>query len=329
MPDPRYGPRRLGHVNLFVSDCNETCAFLSEVCGLEMTGIMPKSGSAFFSNGNTHHDIGFIELAGYRRFKASRPYIQEPESRGKAVGLNHFGWEMEHEKALVDAYFRTIHGSGYPTPRITNNGTAYSNYVFDVDGVQHQLYADNLKDWRTVYTGGEVSLHRPPEWEPGRVQPSTERNYNDCPEIRRNEAAPLHPMRLSHATMVSDCIEKTLDFYDRFLGLVCHPTSLAGVKYLSGYASSLDVILIDGSTAALEPGIQAITFEVWPHDDLKESYRRLTTLGHDTAIYLSLPHKTSVFIRSPDGMLFEFSQRSQREPPVTATPHSPSDLLRL
>jgi catechol 2,3-dioxygenase len=329
MAAPRYAPRRIGHVNLFVSKCDQMCSFLTDVCGFEMTGLMSKSGSAFFSNGNTHHDIGFIELEGYRRFKAARPYIQEPASRGTSVGLNHFGWEMEHEKALVDAYRRTLDGGEFPVPRITNNGTAYSNYIFDVEGVQHQLYADNLKDWRSVYTGGEVSLHRPPDWEPGASDPSTARNFDITPEIRRVEHAPLHPQRLSHATLSSRFFDDVLAFYDRFLGLKRHPAQNESIAYLSGHASNLDLILVDSATASGPPGLKMVTFDVWPEDDLTKAHFDLQALGYSDATYLSLPHKTSVFLTTPDGILFEFTQNTGHGRANIQSLANPDDLLTL
>lgn len=301
-----YRPRRLGHVNLFVDNMEETCAFLHDVCGFEQTGILSKTRSAFYSNGNTHHDIGFIEANAYLEFRKKYPDPSDPPGRGSKPGLNHFGWEMEHERALVDAYQRANeHGLN---PRITNNGTSLSNYLFDPDGGQHQFYADEELDWRKVYTGGEVDLHRPASWVPGEKTPSTDRNYDPSPQLRRDLNAPLHPMRVTHGTLLTPNFLDMFTYYTEIAGLEPVFGGVKnGVAYLKGAASHYDIILLqsDGSKGALHHA----SFEVWPDEDLDEAESRLARAGVEVLHRGDYPHKRSLCIEGPSGIRFEFFVR--------------------
>ena len=301
----RYAPYRLGHVNLFVGNYHVTCRFLSEICGLEVTGLMPEVLSGFYSNGRTHHDIGFIELDGYRRFKAKRTYtIVEPPSRGETVGLNHFGWEMRTEKDLVDAYDRAC-AAGL-SPRITNNGTSYSNYLFDPGGGQHQLYADNELDWRKAYTGGPVDLHRPASWQPGANPPSEEEMFDRNPPLRRNSDKPVSPRGVTHAMVLTGDMDATFDFYRDTLGLVgeLQPGDRR-IAYMYSGEGRPAVILAE------EPGLTAdrlhhASFELWADDDVDQIAAKLVAAGAPPITRLTTPYKDSLFILNPDGIPFEF-----------------------
>jgi catechol 2,3-dioxygenase len=300
-PQPAYRPRRLGHVNLFVSDFEQSRDFFTRVCGFEQTGIEPAMGSGFFSNGNTHHDIGFIQCSSYRTIRARFPDPNDLPGRGVMPGLNHFGWEMAHEADLVNAYQRAL-AAGLK-PRITDNGTAYSNYLFDGDGTQHQFYADNERDWRKQYTGGVVDLHRSPGWKPGARSPSTQAMYDEKPRIRRVAEAPLHPQRVTHAVMMSPTFDASLAFYIDVGGFrVVHRTPDGACAYLAGGASHYDIVLC----AAERPGMHHAAFEMAPDEDVAESLKRLESVGVEVVRDLDMPHKRAVTIRHPDGILLEF-----------------------
>lgn len=299
-----YRPRRVGHVNLFVDNMEETCAFLHDICGFEQTGIISKSRSAFYSNGNTHHDIGLIETGAYVSFRKKYPDPADPPGRGTVPSLNHFGWEMEHEKSLVEAYHRAL-AQGVK-PRITNNGTSLSNYLFDPEGMQHQFYADEELDWRKVYTGGDVDLHRPASWVPGKLPPSTERNYNPAPKLRRDTNAPLHPMRVTHGVIVANHYDQTLDYYTRIAGLEPIYTGKDGsFCYLRGAASHFDIVLIR-ATAGLPGGFHHAAFEVWPDEDLDRAEAALKARGVRILHRANLPHKSSLCLEGPSGIPLEF-----------------------
>lgn len=305
---PRYRPRRVGHVNLFVSSMRKTCDFLHDVCGFELTGVMSDIGSAFYSNGNTHHDIGFIEVAGYNKVKAKNPALAaQAVNRGSLPGFNHFGWEMASEKALVDAYNRAV-AIGMK-PRITNNGTAYSNYIVDDDGFQHQFYADNVLDWRTVYTGGEAQLHREATWVPGETPPSDELMVNENPEIRRVEGAAIHPARVTHAVIGVRNLERSAEFYREVAGLeYAHYDFANKIAYLRGGNSHYDVVLTQARNER-EVGYHHASFELVEGEDVGQTVERLKARNIPIYADLDLPHKRSVIIQDEDGMLYEFYTR--------------------
>ena len=308
-PPIAFGPRRIGHVNLFVSDFKESCRFFSEVCGFEQTGIEPHVGAGFFSNGNTHHDIGFIECSYYRTIRKKYPDPDDPPGRGTSPGLNHFGWEMENEAALVAAYQRSV-ARGI-TPRITANGTSYSNYVFDIDGTQHQFYADNEMDWRRAYTGGIVDLHGALNWKPGQHPPSTEPLYDSAPVISRNPDAPLQPMKVTHSHMLVADIERTTEFYCDTGGFtIVHATPDGKTRYFAGSAAHYDVIVSQSADGISRWHHSA--FELWPDSDLDEAAERLGAVGGQVTRQLDAPHKSALFLRHPDGFELEFFVRRDK-----------------
>ena len=102
----RFGPRRLGHVNLFVEDLERSLQFYEGVCGIEEVAREPGIGAGFLSNGNTHHDVGLIEVSEGTAVRGRGGHLQIPADRGKRAGLNHLGWELENEAELVAAYRR-------------------------------------------------------------------------------------------------------------------------------------------------------------------------------------------------------------------------------
>jgi catechol 2,3-dioxygenase-like lactoylglutathione lyase family enzyme len=63
MPDVAFRPRRLGHINLYVSQLDRSIAFYEKTCGIELVRIEAAIRGGFHSNGNTHHDIGLIEIS--------------------------------------------------------------------------------------------------------------------------------------------------------------------------------------------------------------------------------------------------------------------------
>ncbi len=298
----RYRPRRVGHVNFFISDLDRSVAFYTKVCGFEITALEPQIGAGFLSNGNTHHDIGVVEVKNYEELAKSRH--GETSARGYVPGLNHFGWEMENEKELVEAHFRAIDAG--IEPRVTDQGTSRSNYVFDMDLMLHQFYADQVKDWRTVFTGGPTTLHANPPWTPGQSEPSTEPRYDPDPETRRVEDAPLHPIKVTHGCIVTDDLTQLRGFYERTGGFdPVYETADGNLVYVRGCASDYDMILAqseEGTTA----GFHHASFEVAADEDLDRAAAALDGLGIEVIENCDLPHKQSLFIRDPDGTALEF-----------------------
>ena len=298
----RYRPRRLGHVNFFITDLDRSVAFYTRVCGFEITALERRIGAGFFSNGNTHHDIGVVEVKNYEELAKSRH--GETSARGYRPGLNHFGWEMENEKELVEAHFRALEAG--IEPRVTDQGTSRSNYVFDMELTLHQFYADQVKDWRTVFTGGDTELHANPPWTPGESEPSTEPRYVSDPEIHRVEEAPLHPIKVAHCCIVTDDLARLRGFYERTGGFdPMHETTDGNLVYLRGGASDYDMILAR-SEEGTDAGFHHASFEVAGDEDLDGAAAALEDLGVQIIENCDLPHKRSLFIRDPDGTALEF-----------------------
>ncbi len=298
-----FPTRRIGHANLFVSELVPSMDFYMQICGFEQTARESHVGAGFLSNGNTNHDLGIVVL---RNHQISRHVLKERPGRGEAPGLNHFGWELACEADLVGGYKRTL-DAGKELQHI-DMGTGRSVFVFDDDGVQHQFYASQTRNWREIYTGGEVELHANPPWDPLAQEPSTEETYDLSTDIRRVAEAPLHPMRITHNVMVSPALEASTRFYTDVAGLkVVHEIEGGAGVYLAGSAARYDLILLavdDG----LEPGLHHSAFELWPEDDLDQAVKDLEKLGVPVALTHDLPHKKSVFIEDPDGIRLEFYQ---------------------
>ncbi len=98
-----FKPRRLGHVNMFVSNVEKSVDFYNNICGLEKVRMEPAIRGGFLSNGNTHHDIGLIEVSNKPTIGRDG-HLQPSSGRGTKPGINHFGFEMENEAILVEAY---------------------------------------------------------------------------------------------------------------------------------------------------------------------------------------------------------------------------------
>ena len=209
-----FPTRRIGHANLFVTELTPSMDFYMNICGFEQTARESHAGAGFLSNGNTNHDLACVVL---RNDNISRHVLKERPGRGEAPGLNHFGWELACEADLVGGYKRALE-EGNELQHI-DMGTGRSAFIFDDDGNQHQFYASQTRNWRKVYTGGEVELHANPPWDPLAQDPSTEETFDLSTDIRRVEAAPLHPQRITHAVMVAPDFAATKRFYTDVAGL--------------------------------------------------------------------------------------------------------------
>jgi catechol 2,3-dioxygenase len=308
-PAIRYRPRRVGHLNLWVSNWRASIDFYRTVCGFTENGRESKLGAGFLSNGNTHHDLGIVNVQSAAAKIARAGHLKLlPDNYGKVPGLNHFGWEMDTETDLVAAVERA-RAADFTIHRYTDQGNSYSTYVFDQDGVVHQFYADKQKDWRALYKGFELDFHSNPPWEPGKKPPSTARNYWVDPPISRNEHAPLHPIRVTHAVLLSNDIERTKDFYTEVAGLdVAYAAPDNSVYYLAGSAAVTDVVLFKAGPGRLA-GMHHGAFECSVDEDMGLAEAELARRGIPVAASIDNANKRSVFVRDPDGMLLEFYVR--------------------
>ena len=294
-----FKARRLAHVNLSVADIERSKEFYRKVVGLEMvyqkalTGD-PDSpiGSAFFSNGNTHHDVAV------------------GSSRRPPGLLNHIAFELENEVDLVEGYHQAI-GTGVKFELIADHIMTRSLYCPDPDNNGVEIYADITKEWRKVrgdgriVRGDEVS----PPWTPGdppRFGPPSERNYHVDPEVRRVEDAVFHAKRITHGVIVATDYPALYRYYTSFVGL--RPTA-GGLEdrytILSGTTGGRQLTLFRGKEGQ-KTGLHHFGFEVSSEQDLEESEMKLKKAGMKPAFNLDHKTRRSVFVKDPDGFLVEF-----------------------
>jgi len=285
-----FAARRLGHVNLYVSDVDRAYQFYHKVVGLDEAYVQPTNKAAFFTNNNTHHDVGVIDVRG-------------PISRAQKPGLNHFGFELETEVDLVEAYDRAV-ADGVKFFMTQDHDIAHSVYGKDPDGNLSEMYADVVKDWRSARTG--VVSNAKPKWSPGVTPPNAERNYHVDPALVRVPGAVFQPRRIVHATLVVADFSAAFDFYSRIVGLdplIGHAGSPFAV--FGGTCGERSLSLFRAGEGR-RPGLHHFGFELWSQQELTESVDRARANG--LAIEAEINHRSrrSVYVRDPDGFLIQF-----------------------
>ena len=120
-----FHPRRLGHANLFVTDLDRSMHFYKTIVGLEEVYVRPPVMAGFLSNGNTHHDVGLVDIHG-------------PAGWKQAPGLNHVGLELEDEVDLVES-FNAMTRDKVPFDRAADHDIAHAVYLRDADGNQIEM----------------------------------------------------------------------------------------------------------------------------------------------------------------------------------------------
>ena len=148
----------------------------------------------------------------------------DPEGWGLELGLNHLAFEMENDLELVEGCHRAQQ-MGVEINATRDHGATHSIYLHDPDGNRVEIYSDVMKDWRGWFNQGDRMISGP--WMPGETPPSTERNYDPDPEIRRVADAVFHPLRVTHGVLVAEDFEAMLQYYRDVVGLdvVRPPTS--------------------------------------------------------------------------------------------------------
>lgn len=303
-----FAPRRIGHANIFVGDLERSLAFYGRVCGIQEVRREPGIGAGFLSNGNTHHDVGLMQCGGGQRVGVGG-HVQIPDGRGRSPGLNHIGWEMDNEAALVAAYRRGV-AAGLKTHRTSDHQLAHSVYLFDPDGNLHEFYADVVDDWRKVFNPDREDLITG-HWDPLATAPMTTRYWRAKPEICAVAGAVFNPMRISRGVLVARNFDRMKAFFTGIGGLRPVPVKGAdGVVLLRGAATEKDFDLaLFAHRDGLEPGMHHFTFDMVDEQSLAAAEQKARTAGIEIEIIADRPHKRSVFVRDPDGLRIEFSGR--------------------
>jgi catechol 2,3-dioxygenase len=317
----RFSPRRLGHANLFVTDLDRSMTFYNRVCGLEEVRREPGIAAGFLTNGNTHHDIGLMEVGKEARVGVGG-HTQVAESRMKRAGLNHLGWELENEKQLVEAYERAV-AAGVEIHRTTDHQISHSVYVFDPEGNLNEFYADAMDDWRTVFNPDREDLISG-HWDPLAAPRDTRPRYSPNPDLRQVEGAAFHSLRITHAVLVAKDLERLRRFYEDVGGLT--PVSEApdgAFLCLKGTSARYDLVLFP-EREGLAPGLHHVAFEVGDAD-LEPGAEMLKSLGFEAERRFEIESKRSIFVKDPDGIGIEFYTPGARVGDIDIARAGPAD----
>ena len=298
-----FGVRRLGHANVSVRDLDRSVAFFSTVCGFEEVGIEVDAGAGFVSNGNSHHDVGMVEIGRPFRGRDGEVIIEDGFER---PGLNHLGWEVDNEAALVAAIERAL-AAGCADHLTIDHTFSHSFYVPDGDGVFHEFYADVMHDWRSVFKGGPIP-NISARWDPRAAPPSAEPKWQAAPDYRRVDAAPVHPLRTTRAVMVVDDVARSLGFYTDFAGLdVAYMAPDGSYAYLRGTAPTPDFhCALFARAAGLATGCHHFSCEMASEAEVEDAEARLAERAIEAVATVDSTAKRSVYLRDPDGFLVEF-----------------------
>lgn len=306
-----FRPRRLGHVNLVVSDVDRSMDFYLRIVGLEEAYRRPTVRAGFLSNNNTHHDIGMVESAG-------------PLGMNRSPGLNHVAFELETEVDLVNGYHRAV-AEGVRFVRTADHDIAHAVYGKDPDGNQYEIYADVVRDWRRVRSG--IVTKPKPNWTPGSTPPCAERNYDPAPVFRRVESAVFHPLRATHACLVVENYEDAFDHYTGVVGLVPLMGGRDGAYAVLGGTLRERSLSLFRATRGRAPGLHHVGFQVTDDADLDASIAKARRQGCPPEIVVDHALRRVAMLRDPDGIRLQFFV--ERNQPETAWADCDPDMLLL
>ena len=283
-----FKPRRLGHVNLTVSDLQRSMEFYTRVLGIEQVRWEPDINAGFLSNGNTHHDVALIEAG-----------VLEKEPV-----LNHLGWELENQVEQVGAYERALQ-AGIKIDFKAYHQISYGIYLSDPEGNGHEFYADAMTDWRVVMDPERFD-NMTSEWSPGDPAPDPQGLYPVNPEIRRVDGAVFQPERVARAIFgVRDLEVMTRFFQD-----------VGGLSRIEGNGDDRSVVL--GGTLGLQDltlvqvddgegeGLRQFSFEMAGQEGLDMAEVEMEKAAIRPELREDDEGKRSISLRDPDGFLIEF-----------------------
>jgi catechol 2,3-dioxygenase len=309
-----FGPRRLAHVNLFASDLDRSTAFYTEVCGLDVVFEEPGISAVFLSNGTSHHDLALMEITEGERIGRDGN-VQVSRGRGREAGLNHLGFEMASEAALVDG-IHDVRKQGIRLHRTVDHQISHSAYLFDPDGTYLEFYADSTDDWRVTYAENAGQLITG-VWDPDATTADERARYAPAPTITVVSEAALQPVRTARASLVVADLPAALAFYTGALGLTVLRAGPFGAV-LGGALGLPDVTLLQGT----DVGLAHFGLELRDPDELAAGLARVRAAGVPVLHEEDSPYKRSLVLTDPDGIRVEFLVPGEGSPadPAATTP---------
>ena len=319
----RFAPRRVAHGNFFVSDLEGSMAYYEKVLGLQEVFREPGIGAGFMSNGNSHHDVGLIQIP-KQDLRGRDGQLQVPAKEDRRPGLNHIGWEMETEAELVAAYERAV-AAGIELHRTVDHLIAHSVYLFDPEGYYHEFYSDTEDDWHSIYDEHKGELITG-NWNPTASEPARKPNYDPNPTYKNVPGAPLRPIRAARVSLLVSDLRLMTEFYTNVLGLdVVAERTDRGYVVLSGALGYWDVGLFQAEDG--QHGMHHFGFELADVEELAEATDRLRAAGADVQGEFEHPTKRSVAVRDRDGIPLEFYVELSRDPSALDSPMNPMPYL--
>jgi len=290
-------PRRLAHVNLFVSDLEAARRFYGSTCGFREIFAEPAISAAFLSNGNSHHDLGLIEVSKTDRIGRDGKVLIAASQRGSYPSLNHLGFEMESERQLVTA-FEGLNDAGIKVSRTVDHGLAHSVYMPDPDGNMLEFYADVIDDWRRFWKenlGNTVTG----TWQPqlGSADPNPHYQATFDPDI--DPLAPIHALRVTCATLATARLDAMLDFYTKIIGLKVLSGPVGGQAILAGSTGEACLHLVSVREPTSTFGSTGI--ELRDAASLESAKSYLRSRGHAIQQEEAHPDRASFLTKDPDG----------------------------
>ena len=300
-----FCPRRIGHANLFVGELERSIQFYNKICGFELVFREPHFTMGFLSNGNTHHDLGLVQATD-KQLIGRGGHVQVRAGKGVKSGLNHFGWEMENERLLVEAYKRARE-SNVEIVRTSDHQISHSVYVRDPDGNMHEFYADEMKDWRELFDGTSGPAVTS-EWDPTSAESHIDPRYPLRHEVGRVDDARIHSIRFSHAVLMTRNHARMVQFFKDVAGLRTVYESADGAVVCFGSGNS--AYAFDVALFRQEPGasntVHQYSFQVAGEAEIESAEAALADAGIEIEMRIDNDRKRSLFIDDPDGMRCEF-----------------------
>ncbi len=309
----KFGPRRLGHANIYIGDRDRSVAFYSKLCGFDIVGT--SKTSAFLSNGNSHHDFGLCQADGKPRIGADGKIKSIDNWKGPGT-LNHIGWETDNQAHLAAAHDRAL-DAGVDVKRSLFHGGSWALYLFDPEGNYHEFYADATREWRKIFDGGDVSSVTS-HWNPKESAPDSTPYWDPDPEWVEVDGAAFHPLRASRTLFYVDDMPKMIGWFENVAGFALAYRAdddsyayLVGAAHQSGY--DLALLQREGDRRL---GYEQVSCEMPDEAAVERAEQALAERGITPVISIDNTAKRSFYLRDPDGLGVEFF--AEREPDFAA-----------